>query len=163
MKYLKDVRTLEDLKKEYRTWALKLHPDRGGSTEEMQVLNAEYEYLFERVKDIHMNKQGETYKKHTEEKPYEFMDLLDRLLRMDGVHIEIIGFFVWLSGNTKEHKTEIKSLGFKWHSDKQMWYLAPEWYVKYSRKKYTINDIRSMFGVRYEADGVGNIRIGEER
>lgn len=155
MKYLKGITTLEELKKEYRKWALKLHPDHGGSTEEMQKLNAEYEYLFDRVKDIHKTKEGKTYEKHTNEKPYEFMDLIEKLLRMDGVHIEVIGCFVWLSGNTKVYKDAIKELGFKWHSTKKMWYLAPEWYVKYNRKKYTMDEIRGMYGVRYEDDGKG--------
>lgn len=51
MKYLSEnIRTLEELKKAYHRLCLKLHPDVGGSDEEMKILNAEYETLFERVK-----------------------------------------------------------------------------------------------------------------
>ena len=38
----------------------------------MKILNAEYETLFERVKNIHVNKDGETYEKETNETPQEF-------------------------------------------------------------------------------------------
>lgn len=41
MKFFKNVRTLEELKKEYRTLAMKHHPDRGGDLETMQAINSE--------------------------------------------------------------------------------------------------------------------------
>ena len=47
MKYLKNIENLEHLKKEYRKWAMKLHPDCGGSDMEMQKHNDEQENLYE--------------------------------------------------------------------------------------------------------------------
>lgn len=73
MKYLReDIQTLEELKKEYHRLCLKLHPDVGGSDKEMKLLNAEYETLFERVKNVHVNKDGERYEKETDETPEAF-------------------------------------------------------------------------------------------
>lgn len=46
MKYLGKITDFETLKKEYRKLALKLHPDGGGSEEEMKILNSEYEQRF---------------------------------------------------------------------------------------------------------------------
>ncbi|EXR51504.1 dnaJ domain protein, partial [Acinetobacter baumannii 25691_8] len=40
-----DVNNLDDLKKEYRKLCFKHHPDMGGSTEDMQAINSEYEQL----------------------------------------------------------------------------------------------------------------------
>lgn len=46
MKYLVNITSFDGLKKLYREWAMKLHPDMGGSDAEMQVLNNEYDVLF---------------------------------------------------------------------------------------------------------------------
>ena len=48
MKYFTNCKTAEELKKAYRTWAKKLHPDLGGNAEEFKVMQAEYEKLWER-------------------------------------------------------------------------------------------------------------------
>ena len=46
MKYLTEkYSSIEQLKKDYRAWAKKLHPDVGGSTEEMKILNNEFDYI----------------------------------------------------------------------------------------------------------------------
>ena len=52
MKYLKNIQTLEELKKAYHAWALKLHPDRGGDVEEMKILNSEYDELLDNKKKL---------------------------------------------------------------------------------------------------------------
>lgn len=143
MKYLKDnIRTLEELKKAYHRLCLKLHPDVGGSDDEMKILNAEYEQLFERVKNVHVNKDGETYKKETQE---EFQWLIAELLKLDGIEIEIIGCFVWITGDTKPHRERLKTFGFRWHSKKKCWYKSPDNYHRWGGGEYSMNDIRMMY------------------
>ena len=159
MKYFANIKTLEELKKEYKRLALENHPDRGGDVEVMKAINAEYDIMFNRVKDIHVNAKGETYTKENTEAPSEFKDIIDKLIRMEGLEIEIIGCFIWLSGNTKEHKDNIKALGFKWHSTKKMWYKAPEDYRKRSKKKYSIEEIRDMYGTSGTFTGKGALQL----
>ena len=159
MKYFANIKTLEELKKEYKKLALENHPDRGGDVEVMKAINAEYDIMFNRVKDIHVNAKGETYTKENTETPSEFKDIIDKLIRMEGLEIEIIGCFIWLSGNTKAHKDNIKALGFKWHSTKKMWYKAPEDYRKKSKKKYSIEEIRDMYGTSGTFTGKGALQL----
>lgn len=140
--------TLEELKAIYKRLAMKHHPDRGGDVETMKEINALYDEYFEMLKTVHKNKDGKTYTKETDETADFYKDIINALLRMKGVEIEIIGCFIWLSGNTKEHKDAIKGLGFKWHAKKKMWYLAPKGYRKRWNKKhdYSIDEIRGMYG-----------------
>ena len=146
MQYLRDnISTLEELKKEYHRLCLKLHPDVGGSDEAMKVLNAEYEIMFERVKKVHINKDGETYERDTEETPEEFRELINQLLKLDGIEIEIIGCFVWVSGDTKPHKERLKVLGFRWHRKKCCWYKSPDGYRRWGKGEYSMDDIRGMY------------------
>ncbi|MCL2220803.1 MAG: molecular chaperone DnaJ [Oscillospiraceae bacterium] len=142
--------TLDELKALYRKLAMKHHPDRGGNDEAMKLINNEYDKLFEQTKNCHRNAKGETYTRETAEAPEHFRNIVLSLIRlnMDGVDIELIGSFLWLSGNTKQYKDEIKNLGFKWSKNKLSWYLAPDGYRKRSRKDFSMADIRHMYGSR---------------
>lgn len=62
-KFFVNVETLEDLRTQYKKLAMKYHPDRGGSTEDMQRINAEYEQLLKLVGTRRRNRDGETYEK----------------------------------------------------------------------------------------------------
>ena len=59
MKYFENVKTLDELKKQYRRLAMKYHPDMGGSTEAMQQINAEHDALFEMLGPDTFAKQQE--------------------------------------------------------------------------------------------------------
>ena len=51
MTYFQNIHSLAELKKQYRTLALANHPDKGGSTEVMQQINAEFARLYDVWKD----------------------------------------------------------------------------------------------------------------
>jgi len=140
--------TLEELKGMYRKLAMIHHPDRGGDTETMKAINAEYDALFPLLKDVHKNKDGETYtaRQSTAETADHFKDLISELMKMDDIVIEIIGCFVWVTGDTKPHREQLKALKFQWHSKKKAWYLKPETYKRRSRREYDLDEIRSMYG-----------------
>ncbi len=93
MNWFNNPKTLEELKKQYKTLAMKHHPDHGGTVEAMQQINAEYDRLFERLKNVHQTAEGTTYtsREETTETPDEFRDIINRLITFQGVHIEICG------------------------------------------------------------------------
>lgn len=124
MKWFNNPETLEDLKKQYKRLAFQNHPDRGGKTSDMQEINAEYEDLFSRLKDVHKNAQGEFYtvRTATTETATEFMDIIEKLIRMDGIEIEVCGSWLWVTGDTRPHKEDLKALKFRWSSNKGAWY-----------------------------------------
>lgn len=138
--------TLEELKKAYRELARKHHPDAGGGETEMKQVNAEYERLFEELKEIHVNAKGETYRKATAETPEHFINIINELIRLEDILIEIMGSFIWVSGETKQYKEKLKELGFKWSVNKSSWYLPPEGYKRYGKGTYSLDEIRGMYG-----------------
>ena len=149
MKYIKNVSTLEELKKEYKKLALKLHPDMPtGNEQAMKDLNNEYDSLFAKLKNTHKNNEGEFYTKETEETMSEWKEIINDLfsLKMIDVEIEVIGSFLWVTGNTKPYKDSLKKIGLKWGAKKQAWYLSPKGYKRHGKKNYEMNEIRSMYG-----------------
>ena len=113
----------------------------------------EFERLWERLKNVHQNAKGETYTKNTEtdETPQEFIHIINTLVRLRGVEVEICGSWIWVSGNTKEHKDVLKQLGFRFAYKKKAWYYHKDKFRKKSREELTMDDIRDMFGSkRYE-------------
>ena len=126
MKYFENINTLDELKKAYRRLAMQHHPDCGGSTEAMQEINNEHDALFEILKRQHnaqaqADTTGKT--KATTETAEEFRQILDILLRLDGLEIELCGSWLWIGGNTKANKDKLKAAGCKWSKNKVV--LAP--------------------------------------
>ena len=162
--YFKNPKTLEELKKQYRELAFKHHPDKGGSNEVMKIINNEYDELFKILKDVHQSKDGETYTANqasTETSEY-FKNIIDELMKMDDIIIEIIGCFIWVTGNTKIYKDKLKGLKFNWHSKKLAWYLKPDDYKKRSHKDYNLDEIRVMYGTNGEVRSNGTEKLNEE-
>ncbi len=146
MKYFTNCRTAEDVKHQFRANAKKYHPDLGGDPEEFKAMYIEFEQLWERYKNIHRNAEGETYTKETTETPEEFADIINTLVKLDGVHVEICGSWIWASGNTQPHKEILKGLKFMWAHKKRAWYYHSEPYRKRSRRELTLDEIRDLFG-----------------
>lgn len=147
MKWFNPVpRTLEELKTMYRTLAMKHHPDCGGTVEAMQQINNEYDTLFEQLKTVHTTATGDTYTADTNEKPEQFKNIISRLIVLEGINIEIIGSWVWLTGNTYNYKEQIKAIGFRWANSKKAWYYHTDEYRKTSRKTFTLDEIRDLYG-----------------
>lgn len=46
-KYFKNVKSLEDLKNQFKALARKNHPDAGGNADTMKEINCEYDALFQ--------------------------------------------------------------------------------------------------------------------
>lgn len=153
MKYFNNVKTLDELKAEYRRLALKYHPDLGGDTEAMKAINAEHDTLFEILKVEHNRRAdedttGKTYR--TTETAEEFRDIIEHLLKLDGLDVELCGSWLWIGGDTRKHKEALKAAGCVWSKNKQKWY----WHhkedgAKYSRGRYNMEQIRDKFGSQF--------------
>lgn len=145
---------VEDLKSIYRKLAMEHHPDRGGTKEAMQEINAEYTMLFDRLKNTHKSTRPDgpkTYQAETAtaETPEDFINICNELFRLDGLEVELCGRWLWIGGETKKHKEHLKALGCKWSKNKEKWsWHFPEdaaWQYK-GKKSWSMDRIRDRFG-----------------
>ena len=157
MTYFKNVNTLEELRKQYKELLKKFHPDNPqGSTEATQAINAEYDKLFEVLKNRHKSrstgnaengsKSDFNKMKYDFEADQKLREVLQKIISFSGINIEIVGCWIWVDGNTYEYKDALKDLGFKWAREKKKWYFHTEAFRKRSHKKLSMDDIRNYYG-----------------
>ena len=112
--YFINCKNLDELKKAYKAAAMKNHPDMGGDTATMQAINAEYSARFEVLKRSQNEQAAEdtTGRTHaTTESAGDFIAIIAALLKLDGLEIELCGRWLWIGGNTREHKEALKAAG----------------------------------------------------
>lgn len=150
--YLKNVNTIEELKKLYKKMAFKLHPDiTGDNGENMKILNNEYDHLY----PIIGKQNGKTYKPSSvKENNYnsyddEFKEMIEKLikLKMENVTIEVCGWFIYITGETKPYKEKLGKNGLKlWYSHQKGWYYKPSWYKGSKHAAWSMDKIREVYG-----------------
>lgn len=143
--FFKNVSNLEDLRKEYRRLAFLFHPDRGGDTATMQQINAEYEYLSDNL--IFSNESFDQERKDYEYQVSEDMkQKINDLINLQGITLEIIGSWLWVTGLTYPVREKLKQSGFCFSHNKVAWFYHSGEYRKKSRRRFELDDIRGMFG-----------------
>ncbi|MBQ8698748.1 MAG: molecular chaperone DnaJ [Schwartzia sp.] len=93
------------LRREYKKAASKIHPDHGGSEEQMAKLNEEY-----KQKEALLGIDA------------ELREAIEKIITLPNINIELCGTWVWVSGDTKASKDAIKAAGYRWAHKKMMWY-----------------------------------------
>lgn len=142
--FFKDCETLDEARKLYYKLAMEHHPDKGGDEETFKQLANEFESFRPGKKK---------YENEMEDWSSEiFAHIIDQLFNIPDLSIEIVGSWIWISGDTKPHKEQIKDIevgefykrGFS--RSKNMWYFSPKGYRKKSKKDLSMDDIRSFYG-----------------
>ena len=144
-----NVKTLEELKIEFRKFALLFHPDRGGDIEKFKQLNNEYQFL---VKNLALySKEQKSNKENIKNEAHdldEFQNIINELIIFSDIEIEIIQKFIWVK-TAKNHPANetLKKLKFKFASTKKLWYYHN---IKNYRSfgKKDIEEIRTKYGTK---------------
>jgi hypothetical protein len=140
MRYFEGISTLDDLKRSYHTWCKQLHPDVGGNDDEMKALNAEYGQMLKRLMSADYSTDAETSE-------LLYRDKIAAIAHLDGLELEIIGKWLWVSGNTYAHREALKHEGFCFAPVKKLWfYRALEYATRTRGEARDINDIRTKYG-----------------
>jgi hypothetical protein len=135
MYFRSGIDTLDDLKLEYRRLAMLHHPDRGGSVQAMQAINAEYKALFDSIATD-----------ETTERSDEYPSIVQKIIHLPGINIELVGNWIWVTGATYPVRDALKAAGMRWSKGKTAWYWHPDGYKHHGRRVYDLDDIRAMHG-----------------
>lgn len=140
------VKTLDELKAKYRELARKHHPDHGGSTEDMQEINAQYDKLSQVLPK--QKADGTTYQPRPDQReaPEAFRAAVLAVINLEGVELELCGTWLWATGDTKPHKDTLKAAGYHWSHDKAAWYWHEPGYRKVGKTTMGLDEIRATFG-----------------
>jgi curved DNA-binding protein CbpA len=144
MTYFQNCSTLQDLKKLYYELVKTHHPDRGGDTATMQAINNEYAFASAKLaKGEHISAEDIN---SAVESMQAYSDAINAIINIDGITIEIVGAWIWVTGNTYPHRAAFKAAGFYFASKKIAWYFRTDEYKVRSHAKLTLEQIRVKYG-----------------
>lgn len=143
MKYFNHCTTIEEVKTTYKQLAKQYHPDCGGDTATMQAINTEYAFACAKIL------KGENLStEETDEQirlSEEYRKVIEQIINLSGVIIEIVGHWIWVTGNTYPVRTQLKTAGLFFAPKKVAWYYRAEEYKTKGGKK-TLDEIRGKYG-----------------
>ncbi len=156
MNYFKDCKTLDEVKTLYRSLAKQHHPDRGGVTATMQAINSEYAFACAKIV------KGENL--NTEEaeaeilKAEKYREALEKIISLEGITIELIGAWLWVTGNTYPHRAILKAAGFLFAPKKTAWYFRTDEFKTHNRHHLTLEEIKAKYGSRNISFAPNNVK-----
>jgi len=141
---VKIISDLDSLKKQYFKLAKKYHPDAGGTTIQFQQLQAEYDSLLKKLlKGSSLN---------TEQQENEIVidqairDIINSLINIENLNVELIGKWLWISGDTYPVRTTLKQAGLTFIKKGGLPYWVYKGVESTSRGKMSIEDIKAKYG-----------------
>jgi len=139
------ISDIDQLKKQYFKLAKKYHPDAGGTTIQFQMLQVEYNKL--------LNKLLSGSNLNNEQKANEIVideairSIIDQLINLENINIEVIGKWLWISGNTYPVKDVLKSAGLTFIKKAGVPYWVYKGVESTSRGQTSMEDIKNKYGV----------------
>ena len=111
----------------------------------MQVINDQYERLSKRL--INGNTDfSESRKEYEQQVSEEIRQRLDRIIFIPGIEIEMIGSWIWITGNTFAVRETLKGEGFWFSHPKSAWYWHKGEYRKKNGKIQSMEEMRDFWG-----------------
>ncbi len=144
MKYFNHCKTLDEVKATYKRLAKEHHPDLGGDLVTMQEINREYGLAISKLA-----KGADLSEEETQQHirfSEEYRKVLELIIQLPGIHIELVGFWIWVTGDTKPVKNVLHNAGLFYASKKKAWYYRGEDFKVLRGGKKSLDEIRAKYG-----------------
>ena len=136
------INDIDELKKEYFKLAKKYHPDAGGTNEQFQTLQNEYDKHLKTL--LSGSKLSSEQQANEIELDKALRDAANALAGLSGIDIELSGKWLWVTGNTYPIRTELKAAGFLFASTKKAWFYKGT--ESKGRGKMSLEEIKTKYG-----------------
>jgi len=119
-----------------------------GQDEMLKVIQAEYSTLMSALESV---------KPATEEKERasiaDTIKALQEKVNPEGLHLEICGSWLWITGKTFPVKDALKNLGFRYSANKLCWYYRQDEHRSSNQKPVPFEMIKEKYGSKEIALG----------
>lgn len=139
--------TRKELKTIFRKLTKEHHPDHGGDTDKMQLILEAFDTLKENYSFIvEGNQQFEEDENFWKIDDPEMERVYKSIYHLEGINIEVCGYWMWVTGDTYPYRKELKAAGLYFAKKKVAWYWKPEDKISLGRGKSSLDDIRGKYG-----------------
>jgi hypothetical protein len=144
MKWFNEAKTLEEVKAVYKKLAKQYHPDLGGDTATMQEINKEYAFASAKaIKGANLSDE-ETESEILSSEAYR--NAIEKIIHLEGITIELVGYWIWVTGQTYPNRATLKEAGFLFASKKLAWYFRTAEYKVNQSSGKSLDEIRNKYG-----------------
>jgi len=143
--YFANLHTVEEIKTQFRKLAMEHHPDHGGDPETMKEINCQYQAALKACDG--QKKDGHSYK-YMSDIEQELMNKVLELLKLRSIEIALIGYWIWVSGDTRNNKEALKTAGLQWNGNRKCWYYKPQGWKRTQRSNANLSELAAKYGYR---------------
>ena len=142
-KWFKGLTSPDEIKLHYRELAKEFHPDKGGDTAVMQEINNAYHTALKACDTKTYNDRTYKYNYTVED---AIVETIKKVITLSGIVVEICGYWLWVSGNTIQHKDYLKECGLRFSYKKKAWYFHTMKFYSKKGSGWSMNQIRNVWG-----------------
>jgi len=149
--YFQGCYSVASIKTIYRKLAFQFHPDVNPDIDEsfMKEINNQYHAALKSANG--QSTTDDDGRRHEYKYNYDVeQSLIDKIrellsINMENVNIELVGTWIWLSGNTKPYREALKQAKCRWHAKRLMWYYQNSTY-KHHYCDCNFDDLKMKYG-----------------
>lgn len=143
MRWFNDCATLDEVKAKYKKLAKQYHPDLGGDTATMQEINKEYAFATAKaVKGADLSDEEAENEILSSE---AYRKAIEQIIHLECITIELVGYWIWVTGNTYPVRATLKEAGFLFAHKKVAWYFRTAEYKVTKGSGKSLDEIRDKY------------------